>query len=396
MTTAEIKAMATEYIINTYGDRNLAFVRGEGAYVWDADGKKYLDFLGGLAVNGLGHCHPNVVAAIREQAGQLIHVSNLYYIEPQAKLAKLLVDNSDMDQCFFCNSGAEANEAGIKLARKYTKDQGREDAYEIITMDNSFHGRTMATITATAQPKYHKGFEPMLPGFKYVPYDDLSETEAAITEKTCGILVEPIQSEGGVNIPSSGYLQGLRTLCDEHNLVLIFDEVQTAMGRLGPLFGYQSYGVIPDIITMAKSLGGGVPIGAMLAKKNLAESFVPGTHAATFGGNPLVTAAAVATISTILDENIGENAVKMGDYLESQLMALKGQYPIKEVRGRGLLRGLVMTVDSKPLAAKCADNGLITICTNDYVLRFLPPLNITTEHVDEAVAIIRKSMDETL
>ena len=395
MTTAEIKAMATEYIINTYGDRNLAFVRGAGAYVWDADGKKYLDFLGGLAVNGLGHCHPNVVAAIREQAGQLIHVSNLYYIEPQAKLAKLLVDNSDMDQCFFCNSGAEANEAGIKLARKYTKDQGREDAYEIITMDNSFHGRTMATITATAQPKYHKGFEPMLPGFKYVPYDDLSETEAAITEKTCGILVEPIQSEGGVNIPSSGYLQGLRTLCDEHNLVLIFDEVQTAMGRLGPLFGYQSYGVIPDIITMAKSLGGGVPIGAMLAKKNLAESFVPGTHAATFGGNPLVTAAAVATISTILDENIGENAVKMGDYLESQLMALKGQYPIKEVRGRGLLRGLVMTVDSKPLAAKCAENGLITICTNDYVLRFLPPLNITTEHVDEAVAILKKSMAET-
>ena len=395
MTTAEIKAMATEYIINTYGDRNLAFVRGEGPYVWDAEGKKYLDFLGGIAVNGLGHCHPSVVAAIREQAGQLIHASNLYYIEPQAKLAKLLVDNSDMDQCFFCNSGAEANEAGIKLARKYTKDQGREDAYEIITMENSFHGRTMATISATAQPKYHKGFEPMLPGFKYVPYDDLSETEAAITEKTCGILVEPIQSEGGVNIPSSGYLEGLRTLCDEHNLVLIFDEVQTAMGRLGPLFGYQSYGVVPDIITMAKSLGGGVPIGAMLAKKNLAESFVPGTHAATFGGNPLVTAAAVATVSTILDENIGENAVKMGDYLESQLMALKGQYPIKEVRGRGLLRGLVMTVDSKPLAAKCAENGLITICTNDYVLRFLPPLNITTEHVDEAVAIIRKSMDET-
>ena len=395
MTTAEIKAMATEYIINTYGDRNLAFVRGEGPYVWDAEGKKYLDFLGGIAVNGLGHCHPSVVAAIREQAGQLIHASNLYYIEPQAKLAKLLVDNSDMDQCFFCNSGAEANEAGIKLARKYTKDQGREDAYEIITMENSFHGRTMATISATAQPKYHKGFEPMLPGFKYVPYDDLSETEAAITEKTCGILVEPIQSEGGVNIPSSGYLEGLRTLCDEHNLVLIFDEVQTAMGRLGPLFGYQSYGVVPDIITMAKSLGGGVPIGARLAKKNLAESFVPGTHAATFGGNPLVTAAAVATVSTILDENIGENAVKMGDYLESQLMALKGQYPIKEVRGRGLLRGLVMTVDSKPLAAKCAENGLITICTNDYVLRFLPPLNITTEHVDEAVAIIRKSMDET-
>lgn len=395
MKTAAIKAMATEYIMNTYGDRNLAFVRGEGAYVWDAEGKKYLDFLGGIAVNGLGHCHPKVVAAICEQAGQLIHVSNLYYIEPQAQLAKLLVDNSDMEQCFFCNSGAEANEAGIKLARKYIKDQGRSDAYEIITMDNSFHGRTMATITATAQPKYHKGFEPMLPGFKYVPYDDLAEAESAITEKTCAILVEPIQSEGGVNMPSSGYLQGLRTLCDEHNLVLIFDEVQTAMGRLGPLFGYQSFGVVPDILTMAKSLGGGVPIGAMLAKKHIADSFVPGTHAATFGGNPLVTAAAVATINTILDENIGENAVKMGDYLESQLMALKGEYPIKEVRGIGLLRGLVMTVDAKPLATKCAENGLITICTNDYVLRFLPPLNITTEHVDEAVAIVKKSMDET-
>ena len=196
MTTAEIKAMATEYIMNTYGERSLAFVRGEGAYLWDADGKKYLDFLGGLAVNGLGHCHPNVVAAIREQAGKLLHISNLYYIEPQAQLAKLLIDNSDMDQCFFCNSGAEANEAGIKLARKFTKDQGRADAYEIITMDNSFHGRTMATITATAQTKYHKGFEPMVPGFTYVPYDDLPAVEAVISEKTCGILVETIQSEG--------------------------------------------------------------------------------------------------------------------------------------------------------------------------------------------------------
>ena len=213
MTTTEIKAMATKYIMNTYGERSLAFIHGEGAYLWDADGKKYLDFLGGLAVNGLGHCHPNVTAAIREQAGKLLHVSNLYYIEPQAQLAKLLIDNSDMDQCFFCNSGAEANEAGIKLARKFTKDQGRPDAYEIITMDDSFHGRTMATITATAQPKYHKGFEPMVPGFTYVPYDDLPAVEGAISDKTCGILVEAIQSEGGVNTPSSGYIEGAaRTL----------------------------------------------------------------------------------------------------------------------------------------------------------------------------------------
>ena len=395
MTTAEIKAMATEYIMNTNGERSLAFVRGEAAYLWNADGKKYLDFLGGLAVNGLGHCHPNVVAAIREQAGKLLHISNLYYIKPQARLAKMLIDNSDMDQCFFCNSGAEANEAGIKLARKFTRDQGR-DAYEIITMDNSFHGRTMATITATAQPKYHKGFEPMVPGFIYVPDDDLSAVEAAIGDKTCGILVEAIQSEGGVNTPGSGYIKGLRELSDKHNLVLILDEVQTAMGRLGPLFGYESYGIIPDIITMAKSLGGGAPIGAMLAKGHIAASFVPGTHAATFGGNPLVTAAACATVETILNENLGDNAVKMGDYLESKLMALKDQYPIKEVRGKGLLRGLVLSVDANELAAKCIENGLITICTNDYVLRFLPPINITAAHVDEAVSIVEKSLAETV
>ena len=396
MTTAEIKTMATEYIINTYGDRNLAFVKGEGPYLWDAEGKQYLDFLGGLAVNGLGHCHPNVVAAIQEQAGTLLHTSNLYYIQPQAELAKMLVENSDMEQVFFCNSGAEANEAAIKLARKFTKDSGRPNAYEIITMENSFHGRTMATITATAQTKYHIGFEPMLEGFTYVPFDDLPATEAAINEKTCAILVEPIQSEGGVNMPSDGYLKGLRTLCDEHNLLLIFDEVQTAMGRLGTFFGYQSYGVVPDVITMAKALGSGVPIGAMLAKREIAASFVPGTHAATFGGNPLVTAAARATVKTILDENLAVNAVKMGNYLAGGLMELKGQYPVKEVRGKGLLRGMVMEVDAKPLAAKCIENGLVTICTNDYVLRFLPPLNINTGHVEEAVNIVEKSMAEVL
>ncbi len=396
MTTAEIKTMATEYIINTYGDRNLAFVKGEGPYLWDAEGKQYLDFLGGLAVNGLGHCHPNVVAAIQEQAGTLLHTSNLYYIQPQAELAKMLVENSDMEQVFFCNSGAEANEAAIKLARKFTKDSGRPNAYEIITMENSFHGRTMATITATAQTKYHIGFEPMLEGFTYVPFDDLPATEAAINEKTCAILVEPIQSEGGVNMPSDGYLKGLRTLCDEHNLLLMFDEVQTAMGRLGTFFGYQSYGVVPDVITMAKALGSGVPIGAMLAKREIAASFVPGTHAATFGGNPLVTAAARATVKTILDENLAVNAVKMGNYLAGGLMELKGQYPVKEVRGKGLLRGMVMDVDAKPLAAKCIENGLVTICTNDYVLRFLPPLNINTGHVEEAVNIVEKSMAEVL
>ncbi len=396
MTNAEIKAMATEYVINTYGERKLAFVKGEGPYVWDADGVKYLDFLGGLAVNGLGHCHPEVVAAIREQAGTLIHVSNLYYIEPQVQLAKLLIDNCDMHQCFFCNSGAEANEAAIKLARKHAKDQARTDAYEIITMENSFHGRTMATVTATAQTRYHAGFEPMLEGFKYVPYDDLGATEAAISGKTCAILVEPIQSEGGVNVPSEGYLLGLRELCDTYNLLLVFDEVQTAMGRLGTLFGYQSYGVTPDIITMAKFLGGGVAIGAMLTTKYIAESFSPGTHAATFGGNPLASAAAYATLKTVIGEKLGDNAVDMGAYLTDQLMRLKAKYPIQEVRGRGLLLGLVMSVDAAALAAKCIENGLITICTNNNVLRFLPPININRAHVDEAVSIVEKSLAATI
>jgi len=392
MTTAEIKEMATKYIMNTYGDRQLALVRGEGPYVWDAEGNKYLDFLSGIAVNGLGHCHPKVVEAIRNQAGKLMHVSNLYYIEPQAKLAKLMIDNSDLDQCFFCNSGAEANEAAIKIARKYAVDKGRSSAYEIITMHDSFHGRTMATITATAQTKYHKGFEPMLPGFSYVPFDDLDAVAKAITSQTCAILVEPIQSEGGVNVPGEGYLEGLREMCDQHDLLLIFDEMQTSPGRLGAFFGYQTYGVIPDVLTMAKFLGGGTPIGAMLAKKEVAESFVPGTHAATFGGNPLVTAAALATLETIVEEDLFKNVISVGNYLEEKFTRLQELAPIKEIRGRGLLRGVVFEIDAKPIAAKCIENGLITICTNDYVLRFMPPLNITTDHVDEAYNIVSKSI----
>ncbi len=393
MTTTEIKATATKYIINTYGERQLALVRGEGCYVWDADGKRYLDFLGGIAVNGLGHCHQRVVAAIQKQAETLIHVSNLYYIEPQAQLAKTLIDNSTMDQCFFCNSGAEANEAAIKLARKYTKDQGRTGRFEIITMEHSFHGRTLATITATAQPKYHKGFEPMVPGFRYVPFDDLDAVKATIGEQTCAIMVEPIQSEGGVNVPRPGYLAGLRELCDAHHLLLIFDEVQTAMGRLGKLFGYQAVGVEPDILTMAKSLGGGVPIGAMLTKAHIAESFSPGTHASTFGGNPLVSAAALATLQTILDENLTDHAVAMGRYFTEQLLKLRERFDVIEgVRGQGLLMGLILSIDGKPAAARCIENGLLTICTMDHVLRFLPPLNIDESHIDEAVQIIAKSL----
>ena len=393
MNTAEIKEMATKYIINTYGERQIALVRGEGCYVWDADGKKYLDFLGGLAVNGLGHCHPRVVKAIQEQAETLLHVSNLYYIEPQAKLAKLLIDNCSMEQSFFCNSGAEANEAAIKLARKYAKENVDKNRFSVITMENSFHGRTMATITATAQPKYHKGFEPMVRGFKYVPFDNLQAVEEAIDKTVCAIMVEPIQSEGGVNIPGDGYLEGLRSICDKKELLLIFDEVQTAMCRLGNLFGYQAYGVEPDILTTAKSLGGGVPIGAMLTKRHIAESLGPGTHASTFGGNPLVTAAAYAAVSALIEENLAENALKMGEYLTNKLLALKGKCDaIENVRGRGLLLGLVLTIDGKDIASRCIENGLLTICTMERVLRFLPPLIINEGHVDEAVAIVEKAL----
>ncbi len=394
MTNASIKAEATKYIINTYGEaRTLAFVKGEGAYVWDADGTRYLDFLGGIAVNALGHCHPTVVDAITEQAKTLLHCSNLYYIEPQVRLAKLLAENSFADKSFFCNSGAEANESAIKLARKYAQDQGHAGKYEIITMNESFHGRTMATITATAQPRYHAGFEPMLEGFTYVPYNDLDAVRAAASDKTCAILVEPIQSEGGVNVAEDGYLEGLREIADANDALLMYDEVQTAMGRLGTLWGYESFGVTPDVVTMAKALGGGAPIGALLTTDAISQSLGPGTHASTFGGNPLVTAAAHATLKTILDEDIVSHVAKMGAYLEAGMLGLGDEFDcITQVRGRGLLRGLEVTIDGNPVAAKCIENGLITICTNHNVLRFLPPLNIEEAHVDEAVEIVRKSL----
>ena len=393
MTTAEIKDMTSKYIINTYGERPIAIVRGEGVYVWDAEGKRYLDFVAGIATNNVGHCHPRVVEAITEQVRKLMHTSNLYYIEPQAKLAKRLVEVSFADKCFFCNSGAEANEAAIKLARKYSKENVDESKFEIITMWQSFHGRTMATITATGQEKYHKGFEPMSPGFKYVPLNDLKTLEDTITDNTCAIMVEPIQAEGGVNVPMDEYLPGLRSLCDRKNLLLIFDEVQTAMGRLGKLFGYQVYDVEPDIITMAKALGGGAPIGCMATKAHIAESLTPGSHASTFGGNPLVCSAALASLNTIIDENLPENAERMGAYLMGKLRLLQGKFPvIKEIRGRGLLIGVELSVEGKELVNECMNAGLILNCIGTSVIRFAPPLIINEEHVDDAMPIFEKAL----
>jgi len=393
VTTAEIKDMASKYIINTYGERSISIVRGEGAYVWDAEGKKYLDFVAGIATNNVGHCHPRVVEAIVAQARKLIHVSNLYYIEPQARLAKRLVEVSFADKCFFCNSGAEANEAAIKLARKYSKENVAESKFEIITMLKSFHGRTMTTITATGQPKYHKGFEPMSPGFKYVPFSDLKALEDAVTDNTCAIMVEPIQAEGGINMPIEDYLAGIRSLCDRKNLVLIFDEVQTAMGRLGKLFGYEVFGVEPDIITMAKALGGGAPIGCMMTKDHIAESLTPGSHASTFGGNPLVCSAALASLNTIIDEKLPENAQLVGAYLMEKLRSLKSKFSvIKEVRGRGLLIGMELNVEGKELVSKCMKAGLILNCIGSSIIRFAPPLVISQQHVDEAIPVIESGL----
>jgi predicted acetylornithine/succinylornithine family transaminase len=389
--------MANKYLINNYGERMIALVRGEGAYVWDADGKKYLDFVAGIATNNVGHCHPNVVKAITEQAKTLIHVSNLYYIEPQVKLAKRLVELSFADKCFFCNSGAEANEAAIKVTRKYSKENVGEGKFEIITMHKSFHGRTMTTITATGQPKYHKGFEPLSPGFIYAEFNDLKDVKAKITDNTCAIMVEPIQVEGGINIPSDDYLTGLRNLCNEKNLLLIFDEVQTAMGRTGKFFGYETFGVEPDIITMAKALGGGVPIGCMATKSHIAESLTPGSHASTFGGNPLVCSAALASINTIVDDKLAENAQRMGKYLMQKLLSLKEKFSmIKDVRGRGLVIGVELGIEGKELVNQAIKSGLILNCIGTNVIRFVPPLIINESHADEAMAIFEKVLSENV
>src|SRR5262245_51882694 len=324
----------------------IALVRGEGMRVWDSDGREYLDFTGGIAVTALGHSHPRVVGTIREQATTLLHVSNLFHIPQQTHLAKLLCDHSFADRVFFSNSGAEANEAAIKLARKWAKEHGASDRGDIITMRGGFHGRTLATVTATAQEKYHHGFEPLPGGFKYVPYNDLRALERAIDSRTAAVLVEPVQGEGGVNIPEDGYLPGVRKLCDEAGILLILDEIQTGMGRTGKLWGYEDAGVTPDIMTLAKALANGVPIGATLATEDVARVFTPGTHGTTFGGNPFATAVGLTVLTTLLEERLPDRAARMGRLLDERLAAVRSRHAaaVLEVRGRGLLVG----VDLRP------------------------------------------------
>src|SRR3989454_1114438 len=341
MDTRELLEWAAKYHTPNYARAPICLVRGDGVRVWDSDGKEYLDFGAGLAVAALGHCHPRVTGAIREAAATLLHVSNLYYTAPQIHLAKLLCDHSFAERVFFCNSGAEANEAALKLARKYAKERYASDRYEVIATHNSFHGRTFATVTATGQEKYRQGFEPLVPGFKHVPYNDLRAMERALDNRTAAIIVEPIQGEGGVNVPDDDYLPGLRKLCDESGALLILDEIQTGVARTGRLWAYEHSGIEPDIMTLAKALANGVPIGAMLTRDEVAGALGPGTHGSTFGGTPFVTSVALATLQTVIGEKVAERAARMGRRLMDGLRQLaQGSAGVRPVRGRGpLIRG---------------------------------------------------------
>jgi acetylornithine/N-succinyldiaminopimelate aminotransferase len=372
----------------------IALVRGEGMRVWDSDGKEYLDFTGGIAVTALGHSHPRVVGTIREQATTLMHVSNLFHIPQQTHLAKLLCDHSFADRVFFSNSGAEANEAAIKLARKWAKEHGASDRGDIITMRGGFHGRTLATVTATAQEKYHHGFEPLPGGFKYVPFNDLRSVERAVDSHTAGIMVEPIQGEGGVNIPDDGYLPGLRKLCDEAGVCLIFDEIQTGMGRTGRLWGYEHSGVAPDVMTVAKALANGVPIGATLATDEVASAFSPGTHGSTFGGNPFATAVGLTVLTTLIEERLPERADRMGRVLVAELEKVRGRRgaAVKAVRGRGCLVGMDLVPPVADVLGACRDRGLLVLTAGDNTLRLAPSLVLDEKDVARAVSIIDEAL----
>ena len=380
---------ADKHVMKTYGRYPIVAERGEGCRLWDVDGKAYLDFLAGVAVNNLGHCHPKVVAALREQAGRLLHCSNFYHIPQQVELAEWLCEHSFAERVFFCNSGAEANEAAMKLARKHSNEKHGEDRFEVITALASFHGRTIGAISATGQKKVKAGFTPMLEGFKHVPFGDVEAMRQAITQQSCAIMLEPLQGEGGVNVAPSGYLKAVRELCDEFDLLLIFDEVQVGCGRTGTLWAYEQDEVIPDVMTLAKALAGGPPIGALLTTEGLAASLGPGTHGSTFGGNPLVCAAALAAMQTINEKTLLDNCRAMGAYLTEKLEQLKGKYSfIKEIRGLGLIIGVELAIQGGPLVIKAMERGLLMNCTVGNVLRFVPPLIVNRAEIDEAMTIL--------
>jgi acetylornithine aminotransferase len=386
MDTQDLMQESRAHICQTYNRFNLAILSGSGCNLWDQEGRQYLDFVAGIAVCNLGHCPPELARVLYEQAQQLVHVSNLYYTEPQAKLAGDLTSVCFADKVFFGNSGAEANEAAIKLARKYSWQRYGPGRYGIITMKDSFHGRTLATLSATGQLKVQEGFEPLVDGFRYVDFDDLDAVAEAIDETICAVLVEPIQGEGGVRIPEANYLAGLRELCSKHDLLLIYDEIQVGMGRTGRLFSHQHEGVAPDIMTLAKALANGVPIGAMLASSEVAEAFTPGSHASTFGGTPLVTAVAIEVLRQISRQSFLDRVQVVGDYFREQLLSLHQKYSfVREVRGRGLILGMELDFPGGEIVIQCQERGVLINCTAEKVLRFLPPLIVTSEEVDRLI-----------
>lgn len=391
LTNEQIFAKDKEDYISVFARYNIVLDHGDGPYVYDTQGKKYIDFLAGIAVNVVGHNYKPLVDAVSRQAAKMIHCSNLYYTEVQVEAAEKLKKLSGMDKVFFGNSGAEANEGAIKLARKYATDIDPEKI-QIISAIHSFHGRTIATLTATGQDHYHHGFGPLPAGFDYVPFNDIEALEAKMSDKTCAVMLEAIQGEGGVHVPDEDYLPKVRSLCDKYNAVLIFDEVQCGMGRTGTFFGCQQFGVKPDIVTLAKGLAGGVPIGAFMATDKVASAFHAGDHGSTFGGNPLACAAACVVLDALINDNLMDNVKEIGSYLKSKFEAYKEKYPtlIKEVRGRGLILGMELTRPGREIANECLDYGAIINCTAGNVLRFVPPLNITKEHVDELIAVLDK------
>jgi len=393
MSSQETEKLFAKYVIPNYRRYPVNLVRGEGSVVWDSEGNEYLDFFPGWGCNLLGHCPPRVVEAVQRQVATLIHVPNTWHMELQGQWAKMLVERSFDGQAFFCNSGAEANEAAIKLARLH---QG-PDRYKIITMQGGFHGRTMGALAATAQPKYHAGLGPMVAGFVYSPPFDLNEVEKRIDDTTAAIMLEPIQGEGGVQIPTAEYLQGLRSLADEHNLLLIFDEVQTGGGRTGEWFGYQYFGVQPDIMTLAKSLCGGIAGGAMIARRAIAPSLRAGMHASTFGGNPIAAAAGIATLETIEADGLLAQAKANAARFAERLGELAEQCPhIREVRQAGLMIGVELDFDGSEVVTACLDRGLLINCTHTTVLRLLPAMNINAEQIDRGISILADALTERI
>lgn len=380
---------ADRHIAGTYKRFPIVLTRGKGCTVWDENGKAYRDFVAGIAVCNLGHCHPEVTAAVCEQAGLLVHVSNLYYTQPQIDVARMLTANSFADRVFFCNSGAEANEAAIKIARKYFKDRGETDRFEIVSMMQSFHGRTMATLSATGQEKIRKGFDPILPGFRFVPYNDIDALRENVNGQTCAVLLEPIQGEGGIRIPAPGYLRQIRQICEDSGALLIYDEIQTGMGRTAKLFGHEHEGVRPDIMTLAKALANGLPMGAMLCTEKVAAAFSPGAHASTFGGTPLVTAASRAVLRLLTETDILDHCRIMGDRLIGGLRELARRHSVvRDVRGKGLMIGAEIDGKGADVVMACMEKGFLINCVQENVLRFVPPLVVEADDIDALLSCL--------